>query len=64
MRQCVTLRYVYLPFSRTMSSNNLPAAYAKGKKKPELQKKFYDTLITLKKEHCSSNIHLLMKTLK
>lgn len=40
MRQCVTLRYVYLPFSRTMSSNNLPAAYAKGKKNQNYKKSF------------------------
>lgn len=63
MRHCVTLGYVYLPFSRTMSSNNLPAAHAKEKIKNRIIKKFFDTLITLKKEHCSSNIPLLMKTL-
>lgn len=52
MRHCVTLGYVYLPFSRTMSSNNLPAAHAKEKDKIKnrIIKKFFDTLITLKKK--------------
>lgn len=38
MRHCVTLGYVYLPLSRTMSSNNFPAAHAKEKKKNNINK--------------------------
>lgn len=38
MRHCVTLGYVYLPLSRTMSSNNFPAAHAREIKKDDINK--------------------------